>query len=106
MVIPILDKIDFKWKIAKRDKGRYILIKDQIRKHNTQTSELQNIWSNIERIEERNSFIKIVGDLNTLLSVVNSTSINQLYYTYFSRAYEEFPRINHSLGHKTFLNTF
>lgn len=106
IVIAILDKIDFKWKIVKRDKGHYILIKDQLRRHNTQTSELQNIWSNIDRIEERNCFIKLVGDLSTLLSVVNNTSINQLYYTYFSRSYEEFPRINHRLGHKTFLSTF
>ena len=50
MVIPILDKMDFKWKIVKRDKGHYILIRDQLRRHITPNIRslkyMKQLWEN------------------------------------------------------------
>lgn len=73
----------------------------------------QKIRNKIYRIEGRNSSTIIVGDINTLLSIMEPARSDRLAQTphpttaahaFFSRAHGAFSRLDRMLGHKLNLN--
>ena len=88
MVIPTLDRIDFKSKIVTRDKeGHNILAKESIHQEDIAIINiyvLNNITPKYMRQTltqlkgEIDSSTIIIGDLNTLLSIVDRTSRHEI----------------------------
>ena len=71
VTVLIADETDFKSKAFTRNKGYYMLIKGSIQTHMYQTTVPKIYEANIDRTEGRNSSTIIVGDFNTLLSIMD-----------------------------------